>query len=338
VVHKKLISLVFVCFLATMTMMIGCGVKDKKMTVSMEYPTKPITVIVPYTAGGSTDIMVRAMEKTAMKYMGQPLVVTNIPGGGGNIGWNELAGANPDGYTLGAIGTGTILQTLHGQTRYHYATALDPIVQVADFPIVVAVREDQPWQNIGELIEYAKEHPGKIKFGHSGVGLAVHVTGEMFAREAGISIAQVPFRGDSEGIAALLGGHVQLLFGTAGIKEHIKNGKVRVLAVASERRSTIPELKDVPTLKEQGVNVTFSIWQGIAAPKMLPTDVKIRLAETFKKIVNDPDFKKLVEEMGMSVDYMGPQEFSEKWVTECAKLDKILKESGIAEQIAAQKK
>ncbi|WP_093797011.1 Bug family tripartite tricarboxylate transporter substrate binding protein [Sporomusa acidovorans] len=312
--------------------------KDKEKAVSAKYPVKPITVIVPYTAGGSTDIMVRAMEKTAIKYMDQPLIITNIPGGGGNIGWNELAGANPDGYTLGAVGTGTILQTLYGQTRYHYVTALDPIVQVADFPIVVAVRADQPWQNIGELIEFAKVHPGEIKFGHSGVGLAVHITGEMFAKEADISIVPVPFRGDSEGIAALLGGHIQLLFGTAGIKEHITSGNVRVLAVASEKRSTIPELKDVPTLKEQGINVTFSIWQGIAAPKTLPTDVKIQLAEIFKKTVNDPEFKNLAEEMGMSVDYIGPQEFSEKWINEYTRLEKVLKETGIVDQIAEQKK
>ncbi|MBP2636788.1 MAG: tripartite tricarboxylate transporter family receptor [Firmicutes bacterium] len=336
-VYKKLASLLILCFLATMAMT-GCGLKDKEMTVATKYPTKPITIIVPYTAGGSTDIMVRAMEKTAMKYMDQPLVVANIPGGGGKLGWNELAGANPDGYTLGAVGSGTILQTLHSQTKYHYATALDPIVQVADFPIVVAVKADQPWKNIGELIEFAKAHPGEIKFAHSGIGLAVHITGEMFAKEAGINIVQVPFRGDSEGVAALLGGHVQLLFGTAGIKEEVKGGMIRVLAVASEKRSTIPELKNVPTLKEQGVNVTFSIWQGIAAPKMLPPDVKIKLAEIFERIVNDPEFKNLVEGMGMSVDYMGPQEFSEKWITESTRLDQVLKETGIADQIAAQKK
>lgn len=335
-VQKKLICLIFACFLTTTVMMTGCGAQDKAATA--KYPTKPITVIVPYTAGGSTDMMVRAMEKKAIKYIGQPLVTTNIPGGSGTIGWNELAGANPDGYTLGAIGSGTILQTLNGQTRYHYVTALEPIVQVADFPIVVAVRADKPWQGIGELIEYAKEHPGEIKFGHSGIGLAVHIVGEMFAKEAGISIGQVPFRGDAEGIAALLGGHVQLLFGTAGIKEQIKSGKVRVLAVASERRSAISEIKDVPTLKEQGIDISFGIWQGIGAPKNLPSDVKNQLAEMFKVIVNDPEFKKDVEGMGMSVDYLGPQEFTEKWKTEYTKLGKALKETGIAERIAEQKK
>ncbi|WP_371371949.1 Bug family tripartite tricarboxylate transporter substrate binding protein [Sporomusa aerivorans] len=335
--YKKLIYLVIMCFLATIPMA-GCYQQERERAVSMKYPVKPITVIVPYTAGGSTDIMVRAMEKGAMKYMDQPLIITNIPGGGGNIGWNELAGANPDGYTLGAVGTGTILQTLYGQTRYHYVTALEPIVQVADFPIVVAVRADQPWQNIGELIKFAKAHPGEVKFGHSGVGLAVHITGEMLAKEAGIGIVPVPFRGDSEGIAALLGGHIQLLFGTAGIKEQITGGNVRVLAVASEKRSTIPELKDVPTLKEQGINVAFSIWQGIGAPKTMPSEVKVRLAEVFKNIVNDPDFKNHVEKMGMSVEYMGPQEISEKWITESGRLDTFLKESGIVDQIATQKK
>lgn len=335
--RRKLAVLSLVGVFITVGMIFGY-IRNGGGTASMKYPAKPITIIVPYTPGGSTDIMVRAMQKTAEKYIGQQLIIMNVPGGGGNIGWGKLVGASPDGYTLGAMGSGMILQTLNGQAKYNYATALEPIVQVADFPIVFAVKADQPWENIHDLIEYAKVHPGEIKFGHSGIGLAVHIAGEMFAKEAGISLEQVPFNGDSEGIAALLGGHIQLLVGTAGIKKHIKSGSVRVLAVASEKRSTIPELENVPTLKEQGINVTLSIWQGIAAPKMLPLDVKNQLAEDFKKIVTDPEFKKFVEENGMTVDYIGPKEFGEKWVRELDGLDKFLKESGIAEKIAAQKR
>ncbi|XFO69341.1 hypothetical protein SPSIL_055730 [Sporomusa silvacetica DSM 10669] len=172
------------------------------------------------------------------------------------------------------------------------------------------------------------------------MGTPVHITGEIFAKEAGINIAQVPFRGDSEALAALLGGHIQLIFAynPAVLKEHVKSGTIRILGVAEENRLTIPEFENVPTFIEQGINVAFSFWNGISAPKGLPAAEKARLAAGLKEMINDPEFKKNMEELGMTVQYLRPNEFSERWIEDNAKLTKIVKETGIAELIASQKK
>lgn len=317
----------------------GCGTPTKQEPAE-KYPAKPITMIVPYGAGGSADLMGRAMEKLSMKYFGQPMVVLNKPGGAATIGWNELAGAKPDGYTIGYVAGSALLQPHYTQTRYHYPTALEPLAQALKLPVLLSVRADQPWQNLEDLINYAKQHPGALKFGHSGLGSGIHIVGEMFVKEAGVNIAQVPFPGgEPESLAALLGGHIQVLFSTpVAIKEHVKTGRVRVLGVAEERRMTDPELKNVPTFKEKGVDVSLNLWFGIAAPKGLPPDVKTRLNEGLKGIFNDPEFIKNMTDLGLPVEYIGPQEFADKWVSESTRLTKIIQETGILERIASQKK
>ena len=302
------------------------------------FPTKNITMIVPYTAGGPADLMARTMEKPAYQKFNQSLVITNMPGGGGTLAWNELAGANPDGYTLGITTMALILQPLYGDTRYHYATALDPIAQIVSYPVVVVARADQPWQNINDLIQHAQNHPGEIKFSHSGIGASHHLFGEIFAKEAGINIVQVPFRGDSEALAALLGGHTQIAFmGPTSVKEHVKSGSVKILAVSSEQRLTDPALASAPTFKEQGLNLVFQIWYGVGAPKQLPPDVKQRLADGFKAIAQDPEFRQNVENLGLTVDYLDSKQSTVKWIEQNDKMVKFLKESGIADLVKAQK-
>jgi tripartite-type tricarboxylate transporter receptor subunit TctC len=318
----------------------GCGsMQSKSANAPEKYPDRPITIINPFSAGGSTDLMARALEKTAVKHLGQSLVVVSKPGGGGTIGWNELSGATPDGYTIGVTGIGLILQPLYGPTRYNYMTALEPLAQVGTTPVVLAVRADQPWQTLEDLVSYAKQHPGAIKYGHSGLGTITHVTGEAFAKEAGITIDQVPFTGTPEGITATLGGHIHILLTlSTGTQEYIKSGKIRVLAVGGEKRLTQPEFAQVPTFKELGLDITFSTWHGVAAPKGLPEDVRNKLAEGLKGMINEPAFKKSMEDMGLAVEYLGPQESLDQWISDNAKLSKIVKETGIAERIASQKK
>jgi tripartite-type tricarboxylate transporter receptor subunit TctC len=318
----------------------GCGTQGNQAPAAGGYPSKPITFIVPYGAGGSADLMARTMEKAAKKHLGQPLIVTNIPGGGATIGWNELAAAKPDGYTIGYVATSALLQPLYNQGRFHYPTALEPLGQVANLAAMAVVRADRPWQTIDDLVKYAKEHPGEIKFGHSGLGTGLHIVGEMFAKEAGVTIAQVPFPGgEPESVAALLGGHIQLAFASASaVKEHLKSGKVRVLAVSGDKRLTDAEFKNVPTFKERGINVDFTFWYGIGAPKSMPEDVKAKLADGIGKILTDPEVQKNLADLGMPVEYLGPKEFREKWLADSALLTKVVKETGIAERIASQKK
>jgi len=339
--NSKRILLIWVISLLISTITLGgCNMGAKESATVEKCPAKPITIIVPFAAGGSMDMIARSLEKSAVKHLGRTLIVVNMPGGSGTIGMNELAGSKHDGYTIGVISTGLILQPLYGQIRYHYPTALAPLVKVADTPMMVATLADKPWRNLSELVSYAKEHPGEIKFGHSGLGSTEHIVGETFAQKTGIDIKQVPFKGGSESLAALLGEHVQLIFVASPtvLKEHVKNGTIKVLGVAEEKRLTIPGFENVSTFKEQGIDLTFSFWNGIAAPKDMPAVEKARLIAGLREMVNDPDFKKNMEELGMTVQYLGPEEFSERWIEDNAKLTKIVKETGIAELIASQKK
>ncbi|WP_371380944.1 tripartite tricarboxylate transporter substrate binding protein [Sporomusa aerivorans] len=336
---KRIFLVLLVSLLVMTTILVGCGMGTKESTTAVKYPTKPITIIAPAAAGGTTDTIARLLEKAAPQYLGQPFIVVNKPGGAATIGMNELASASPDGYTIGIVPVSVMLQPLYGPTRYHYPSALDPLAKVATAPATIATLANQPWKNINDLVVYAKQHPGEVKFGHAGLGSSSHIAGEMFARETGINIVQVPFKGDAESLTALLGGHIQLIItGTpAPLKEYSKNGTIRFLGVVEEKRLTIPGLENIPTLKEQGINIALSFWNGIGAPKGLPAAEKKRLADELEKMINNPSFKKDMADIGMSVEYLGPDKFSDQWIADNAKLSKIVKETGIAELIANQK-
>ncbi|HEY3424628.1 MAG TPA: tripartite tricarboxylate transporter substrate binding protein [Negativicutes bacterium] len=313
--------------------------EPKAVTTISKYPDRPITIIVPFNAGGSLDMVARALEKTSNQHLGQPIIVVNKPGGGGSIGWNELAAANPDGYTIGITGIEILLQPLYGPTKYNYPTALDPLIQVSSTPMVMVVQANQPWQNIDDLVTYAHQHPELLKFGNAGIGSLTHVYSELFAHDVGITAEPVPFRGSSEALAALLGGHIQVLFTSpATIKEHLKSGTVRALAVTSEYRLTDPVFTDIPTFKEQGVDIVFSYWVGVAAPKEMPVEVKAKLADGLRAIIVEPEFKKTTENLGLQFDYLNPEESQKKWIADNQKLSKIVRETGILDRIKEQRK
>jgi len=307
-------------------------------TTTNKFPEKPIAMIVPYSAGGGTDLIARSLEKVALKYLSQPLVVVNKPGGTGTIGWNELAGSSSDGYTLGITNTDLLLQPLYGSTKYHYVIDLEPIAQISNSPIVMLIRMDQPWQNVDKVIEYTKQHPGQLKFSHAGIGSLPHVVGEAFKINANISIEQVPFRGASESIAALMGNHVQIAFmSLASVKEQIKNGTVRALAISSESRSTDSALAHIPTFKEQGFDIVFNNRFGVGVHKGLSPEVEAKLAEGFKAMISDPEFKSSMDAIGMEIEYLGPKETQDKWIDDNTKLTKIIQETGILDLIKGQK-
>nr|WP_092069749.1 tripartite tricarboxylate transporter substrate binding protein [Dendrosporobacter quercicolus]NSL46605.1 tripartite tricarboxylate transporter substrate binding protein [Dendrosporobacter quercicolus DSM 1736] len=317
----------------------GCGTKETPATAAEKYPDKAITLIVPFAAGGSADMMARAMGKSAYKHLGQNVVIKNVPGAGGILGWNELVESGEDGYTLGTVDTSALLQPLYGTTPYHYSSALDPLVQIMELPAIAAVRSDCPWNSLAELVDYAKQHPHAVKFGHSGLGSGNHLAGEMIVLNAGVALDQVPFKGAAESLAALLGGHVQLMFSAApGIQEHVKSGAVKVIGVGSTKRMSDPLYSNVPTFQEQGIDVVFSFFFGIAAHKGMPKEVKTKLLEGLEKTVNDPEYIENMRKLGMEVNYLGHEEFFQKWLKETRRLTQVVKESGIAEKIAEQRK
>ncbi|WP_215829727.1 tripartite tricarboxylate transporter substrate binding protein [Pelorhabdus rhamnosifermentans] len=303
-----------------------------------KYPNKPITLIVPFGPGAGLDLVARILEKNAPKYLGQPLIVINKPGGAGTTGWNQLVTSNPDGYTIGMTGIEILLHPLYGISKYNYPTDLEPLIQISDLPIVMAVRADQPWKTTNDLIEYAKKHPGQVKFAHAGAGTIGHVSGETFAKAADIVLAQVPFQSSSEAMASLLGNHVQAVFiNPASVKEQIKSGSVRALAITSTQRLNDPLLADVPTFKEQGLDVAFSNWYGVAVPKEIPADIKSKLVKGLNAMINEPEFKKQMESLGLQINYLDSKESEEKWLTDSEKLSKIVQETGIADLINSER-
>jgi tripartite-type tricarboxylate transporter receptor subunit TctC len=328
-----------ICLLLISIIIIGrINVEDEAATATKNYPNRPITIIVPFSAGGGLDLVARTLEKMAPKYLGQPLVVINKLGGDGTSGWNELASASPDGYTLGMSVVDLLIQPLYGSTRYHYPTALDPIAQVATLPQVMVVSAEHSWKDIDDVIKYAKKNPGQLKCGNGGIGSTPHILGETLAKVTGITIEQVPFRGASEEVVAILGNHIEIGFvNPATVKEQIKNGTLVALATTGEQRLTDPDLAQIPTFKEQGFDIVLNNWFGAAAPKELPPQIKTKLEEGFKAMIADPEFKTNIENLGLQVKYLNSEDSKEKWRLDVDKLTKTIQETGILEQIKVQK-
>lgn len=330
---KRLISVIGIV-LSLILVVTGCGIRKEKTTAS-NYPVKPIQVIVPMAAGGPSDLAARAMEKLSKQYLGQPLVVVNKVGAAGVLGYNELVESQGDGYTIGLAAPNMLLQALFGGAAKNYPEETVPIAQAIYNPIAVGVLSGSPIKSIDDLIKYTGENPGKIKYAYTNVGSLPHIVSGMFVTKTKVKMEPVPFQGGADSLTAFLGNNVQLIFTQISeLKSHAKEGKVRILAVATEKR--LPDFSDIPTLKESKVDIVSSAWSGIAAPKSIPNDVKTKLAEGFKKIINDESFKKSAQDLGFYVEYLGPDEAAAKWKNEVKVYGEAIKTSGIADEIARQ--
>ncbi len=337
--QKNVITFTVACIFVISTILGGCtSMQSKESITSKKYPDKPITFIVPFGAGGALDVVARMLEKSSVKHLGQPLVILNKPGSAGALGWNELVTAAPDGYTIGISSSELFLHPLYGNSKYNYPTALEPLAQISSTPFIMVVQANQPWETTADLVKYAKEHPGELKFGHSGIGSIPHVVGEAFSKSASITLDQVPFRSAAEAITALLGGHIQVVLinpGTA--KEYIKSGMLKTLAVTDANRLIDPVFSNVPTFKEQGFELYYGSRLGLVAPKDLPADVKAKLVEGLKSMLTDPNFKKELASMGLQYEYLDDKQTQKQWISENKGLTKAVQESGIIELIKSQK-
>ncbi|MBU2700576.1 tripartite-type tricarboxylate transporter receptor subunit TctC [Sporomusaceae bacterium BoRhaA] len=336
---RKIFSILFVILISIMIGGYANAQGETVITPKVEkFPNKPITIIVPFGVGGALDLVARLIETESLKHINQPMIIVNRPGASGSIGWNELVDANPDGYTIGISSSEIFLNPLYSVTKYNYPTALDPIAQIATAPLLMVVRADQPWQNISDLTNYAIQNPGKLKFSHSGIGTQNHILGEAFSKMSNIKMKQVPFQSASKAMAALLGGHVQIaIVNPASANEYLKSGMIKVLAVAGEERMTDPLFANVPTFKEQGLNLVFTGRFGIAAPKDIPTEVKNQLAENLKAIITTPEFKKNIESMGLQYNYLGVEDSKNKWLLDNKMLTEAVYETGIIDLIDAER-
>jgi tripartite-type tricarboxylate transporter receptor subunit TctC len=294
------------------------------------YPTKPIRLVVPFPAGGATDILAREVAKHLTDAWGQSVVVDNRPGAGGNIGSELVAKAAPDGYTLemGTVGTHAINASLYSKMPYDHVKDFVPVILVAGVPNVLEVNPALPVNSVQELIAYAKANPGKLNFASSGSGTSIHLSGELFKVMAGVQMTHVPYKGSAPALQDLIGGQVQLMFDNLPPSlPQIKAGKLRALAVTSAGRA--PALPDTPTVAEAGLpGFEASSWFGVLAPAGTPPEIVNKLNAEIAKWLASPGAKEKLANVGANIAGGTPEDFARHIQAETAKWAKVVKESG----------
>ena len=299
------------------------------------YPDRPITLVAPFPPGGVADQVGRPLGSAMEKLLKQPVVLQNKPGAGGAVGMASVAQARPDGYTLlVALSSISIIpeaDKLFARQPAYTMDQLAPVALLSADPTVMVVKADSPWKTVKDFVEDAKKRPGQIAYSSSGVYGTLHVAMEMFAVAAEIKLRHVPFSGGGPAVTALLGNNVQALASGPGpVLAQIKAGTLRPLAGWGDKR--IPALPDVPTFKELGYkDVEFYIWAGLFAPKATPAPVINTLREATKKAVDDPDFKKTMENQGSPITYMDAPEFQKFWDIDAKRLAVAVQKIGKVE-------
>ena len=294
------------------------------------YPTKPIRLVVPFPAGGTTDILARATAQKLSEALGQQVIVDNRPGAGGNIGTELVAKAPPDGYTLlmGTVGTHAINASLYSKLPYDHVKDFTPVILVAGVPNVLVVNPALPVNSVQELIAYGKANPGKLNFASSGSGTSIHLSGELFKTLTGVQMTHVPYKGSAPALTDLMGGQVQLMFDNLPSSlAFIKAGKLRALGVTSTTRAAA--LPDVPTLVEAGVpGFEASSWFGIVAPAGTPRDIVMRINTEVAKWLASPDARDKLSAQGAIAASGSPEDFARHIASETTKWARVVKESG----------
>jgi tripartite-type tricarboxylate transporter receptor subunit TctC len=277
------------------------------------FPEKPVTVVVPFPPGGSTDTIARALATRMSTSLGQSFVVENQPGATGAIGAARVKRAAPDGYTIlvASIGVFATNPFLQKGLQYDPVKDFDLLTVAVRAPNVLVANPNVPAKNIAELIDYLKKNPDKVSFASSGAGSSDHLTAALFWQRTGTSGIHVPYKGGAPAITDLIAGHANVSFQNVNaVLQHIRSGKLKALAVTGDKRSSV--LPDVPTLTEAGVTGAdvFS-WQGVAAPRGLPKDVKDKLHGAMVKALTDPELNKNLTEQGFEVVGNTPEQFGQ---------------------------
>jgi len=295
------------------------------------YPTKPIRIISPSGAGGPVDVICRAVSQALSEVLGQQLVVENRVGAAGLIGTESVVKSAPDGYTLlfGFSGPLAIVPNLNPNTPYDVQRDLVPIAQVAEAQYVLLVHPSVPAKSVKELIALAKSQPGRLNFGSGGVGVGIHMAGELLKVAAGVDLVHVPYKGAAPAMTALMAGEVDMMFnGLPPTLAFIRNGRVRALAVGGEKRSSL--LPDLPTVKEaSGLDFKTGGWYGYLAPRGTPASVVTRLSEALKRTLGRPEVESVLSKLATETVYATPQEFDRKIREESAVWAKVIKAAGI---------
>jgi tripartite-type tricarboxylate transporter receptor subunit TctC len=293
-----------------------------------DYPTRPIRIVVPYAAGGPTDVVGRFVGEWLGRDLRQPVIIENKAGAQGAIGAEVVARAEADGYTLLVTAASVLVLNpqLYKKLSYDPAKEFRVLAVVTDAPAIMEVHPSVPAKTVAEFVEYAKKNPGKLNFGSAGTGGSSHLAGEMFKQMAGVDLVHVPYKGIGPALSDLLAGNIQVMFDTVGTAlPPIKAGLLRPLGVGSTQR--IPELPDLPTIAESGYpDYAVGTWYGVAVPAKLPDDVTAKIKASLDRALNDPAFRASLEKTGFPpLSPMSPAEIDKFVGNDYARWARVIK-------------
>ena len=316
-------------FLAGLALLL-CTMAVVRMAQAADYPTRPVTLVVAFPPGGASDVLSRILARKLEQILGQPFVIDNRPGAGGNVAADAVAHAAPDGYTL-LNGNNSILATnaaLYKKINFDPEADFAPIGLIGSQANILVVNPALPVTSMAELIALAKAKPGQLNFASSGHGLAAHLAGELFKTEAKIDLVHVPYKGAAPALQDVIAGHVQMMFATASsVVPHIRDGKVRALGVATLKRTTV--LPEIPTIDELGIKgFDATTWHGLVVPARTPKDIVATLNRALVATLGDAAVKKSLGDLGVDIITGTPEDFAAYIKSEIPKWTAIIKASG----------
>jgi|MudIll2142460700_1097286.scaffolds.fasta_scaffold00288_3 tripartite-type tricarboxylate transporter receptor subunit TctC len=317
-----------VVVLAVLLLVLTVTVPAVAQQESTKYPSRPITFVVPFSPGGSTDLAVRLIAKEAERFLGQPIVVTNKPGGGGSVGVSAVVVAKPDGYTIGQSPGGAPLFIMPFLEKLPYDPIKDIryIMQFVELNFAILVKNDAPFKTLKDLIEYGRQNPGKMIYGTNAPNSISNLIVEQVARKEKIQTKHIPFKSSPEYQAALLGGHILFALGDFNYSL-VDSGQVRLLAFSSDKRSAI--YTQIPTLKELGYDVPCPVFLSIMAPKGTPDEIIKKLEDAFSQAMRQPAFINGMKDLRLTIHYRDSKELTEYVARNYDAFGKLLKELGL---------
>ncbi|MDR7866676.1 MAG: tripartite tricarboxylate transporter substrate binding protein [Sporomusaceae bacterium] len=305
---RKLI-LILTVLLVTALVLAGCGGPTAQKAEAPKYPTKAVEIIIPWDAGGATDVLFRALGNVFPKYAGnQQLIVKNVPGGGAAIGYTEAMKYKGDGYGIVAAASPMVSKMHMSSVKFDINT-FAPVILIADNACMIMVPKDSPYKDLKDFLADAKKRPGEVTVGNGGSGGGTHLAALAFENFVGdVKFKHVPFQGGGPQITAVLGKHVDAVMVSApeGVPQ-AHAGQLRILGVFGEKR--LPKFPNVATAKEQGVDFKFTMWRGVLAPKDTPPEIVKQMHDIFKKTMEDATFKAKAEELSVDLKYLGVEDF-----------------------------
>jgi tripartite-type tricarboxylate transporter receptor subunit TctC len=300
-----------------------------RIAAAQAYPNRPVRIIVPFPAGGVSDILARQIGQWLAERLGQPFIIENRPGAGSNLGSELVAKAPPDGYTLLNLSSANAVNaTLYERLNFNFVRDIAPVAGLAGFHYVMDINPSLPINTLPEFIAYAKTNPGKLSMASNGIGTASHLAGELFKLMAGVDMPHVPYRGAAQALPDLIGGQVQVMFdSTASSIEHIRAGKLRALAVTSATRLEV--LPDTPTVGEVLTGYEASAWWGFGVPRHTPAEIVGKLNKEINAGLADPKIKARLVDLGGTVLAGSPGDFGKLIADETEKWAKVVKFAGL---------